>query len=92
MEAFDCGEDLLRSFMCLRDALLCKGEEVRIYIANKCFRNGVFPCHQCKNKYMLADFVLSTLIASMYKNGVLNVLEGSDKEIDMRPGLTEDQC
>mmetsp|Transcript_2678 Transcript_2678/g.4557 ORF Transcript_2678/g.4557 Transcript_2678/m.4557 type:complete len:135 (-) Transcript_2678:270-674(-) len=30
--------------------------------------------------------------ASMYKNGVLNVLEGSDKEIDMRPGLTEDQC
>mmetsp|Transcript_34229 Transcript_34229/g.51322 ORF Transcript_34229/g.51322 Transcript_34229/m.51322 type:complete len:138 (-) Transcript_34229:386-799(-) len=30
--------------------------------------------------------------ASMYKNGVLNVLEGSDNEIDMRPGLTEDQC
>jgi len=30
--------------------------------------------------------------ASMYKNRVLNVLEGSDHEIDMRPGLTEDQC
>ncbi|KAL7535930.1 hypothetical protein ACHAWF_005316 [Thalassiosira exigua] len=28
--------------------------------------------------------------ASMYKNGVLNVLEGSDREIDMKPGLTED--
>mmetsp|Transcript_28824 Transcript_28824/g.45413 ORF Transcript_28824/g.45413 Transcript_28824/m.45413 type:complete len:138 (+) Transcript_28824:69-482(+) len=30
--------------------------------------------------------------ASMFKNGVLNVLEGSDNEIDMRPGLTEDKC
>mmetsp|Transcript_1667 Transcript_1667/g.3670 ORF Transcript_1667/g.3670 Transcript_1667/m.3670 type:complete len:137 (+) Transcript_1667:99-509(+) len=28
--------------------------------------------------------------ASMYKNGVLNVLEGSDREIDMKPGSTED--
>eukprot|EP00567_Pseudictyota_dubia_P011674 CAMPEP_0197454830 /NCGR_PEP_ID=MMETSP1175-20131217/39005_1 /TAXON_ID=1003142 /ORGANISM="Triceratium dubium, Strain CCMP147" /LENGTH=258 /DNA_ID=CAMNT_0042988521 /DNA_START=99 /DNA_END=872 /DNA_ORIENTATION=+ len=29
--------------------------------------------------------------ASMYKNGVLNVLQGSDCEISMRPGLTEDE-
>lgn len=28
--------------------------------------------------------------ASMYKNGVLNVLEGSDCEVEMRPGLSED--
>mmetsp|Transcript_11783 Transcript_11783/g.23490 ORF Transcript_11783/g.23490 Transcript_11783/m.23490 type:complete len:219 (+) Transcript_11783:202-858(+) len=28
--------------------------------------------------------------ASMYKNGVLNVLEGSDTEVDMRPGLREE--
>jgi Cofilin/tropomyosin-type actin-binding protein len=27
--------------------------------------------------------------ASMHKNGVLNVLEGCDGEIPMRPGLTE---
>ncbi|KAL3777732.1 hypothetical protein HJC23_005365 [Cyclotella cryptica] len=27
--------------------------------------------------------------ASMYKNGVLNVLEGCDREIEMKPGLTE---
>mmetsp|Transcript_25283 Transcript_25283/g.53407 ORF Transcript_25283/g.53407 Transcript_25283/m.53407 type:complete len:137 (+) Transcript_25283:117-527(+) len=26
--------------------------------------------------------------ASMYKNGVLNVLEGSDREVDMKPGAT----
>ena len=28
--------------------------------------------------------------ASMYKNGVLNVLEGSNTEVDMRPGLREE--
>eukprot|EP00550_Attheya_septentrionalis_P005025 CAMPEP_0198282418 /NCGR_PEP_ID=MMETSP1449-20131203/2249_1 /TAXON_ID=420275 /ORGANISM="Attheya septentrionalis, Strain CCMP2084" /LENGTH=246 /DNA_ID=CAMNT_0043978673 /DNA_START=161 /DNA_END=898 /DNA_ORIENTATION=+ len=28
--------------------------------------------------------------ASMHKNGVLNVLEGSDCEIDMKPGITEE--
>ena len=27
--------------------------------------------------------------ASMYKNGVLNVMEGCDGEVDMKPGLTE---
>lgn len=27
--------------------------------------------------------------ASMYKNGVLNVLEGCDREIEMKQGLTE---
>ena len=39
---------------------------------------------------MLISF--SALLAFYWFAGVLNVLEGSDNEIDMRPGLTEDQC
>ena len=30
--------------------------------------------------------------ASMHKNGVLNVMEGCDGEVNMKPGMTEADC
>ncbi|KAK1736955.1 hypothetical protein QTG54_012400 [Skeletonema marinoi] len=74
----------VHSFMCLTDALLCKGEEHSVYT-----KLQHIYTQSMRNKYISA---VNGVLASMYKNGVLNVLEGSDNEIDMRPGLTEDQC